>query len=506
MLDYLYFNHSEKCCRCGKDFREGNHYFRQNSYVDEIYCSDCNESLSSYCFFMEIEYIMINGELRVSTEFFWDDLFEEGFYEIRKADGLFVIMKYSESSDELASFISKCGDESFILSYKNHDVRVMIKEGSACMDKQKIDDIKKWAENTFDEYRCNIVNPKMIRYSDKFFSARDASDFLDYCRKRIIGQDKELKKAVYMVIEYVESVKSGDFSNIRNWCLTAPSGSGKTEFYRTIKDYFRYRKIDIPVFLYDLSNMTPVGYKGDSCDVITNTIISGGSDGPCIFFLDEADKKFAHDFCGENDYNEMAQANILSLIEGAEKINKKSKIDTSKTMFVFLGAFQNIRDDKIRKYRKSDVKRIGFGSEMKNKSEISKRSDELFYDDISVEDMIEYGLMEQLAGRISRVVNFHRISEDDMKQLIKAKVKDISEKNYFDIRIEDDAVDSFLHIAYTPLGIRAIINRVNELVSDILTDTVFDNKYNACWDEIVIRSDNKAEIVKKNYRFSEFLA
>ena len=330
-----------------------------------------------------------------------------------------------------------------------------------------------------------------LKPGERFFTPEKAKDFLRFCQKRIIGQGDELKKAVCLVIRYVEAVKSGNYRNKQNWFLTAPSGSGKTEFYRAVRDYFKQNKINIPVMFQDLSRVTPEGYRGSNPSDILNIFAINESSGEGIFFLDEADKKFMPSHTAEgDDFNGQAQGTLLSLVEGCDNTFTYRRsvitIDSSKTMFVFLGAYQNIRDKKA---GRNEKKHIGFNAVQQN-----IRNDDFY--DVTIEDMIEYGLIEQLAGRISTVINFHRLSEENMKNVIRAKAAEISAKENIKVEITDHAVNEFLKIAYTPTGIRNIINQINDLIGTALEKYIFEDRFDPQNDKIYITSLEKIRIVR----------
>lgn len=493
MKGFLFYRKPVLCCRCGEAFSEGQHVFRIDPEEDELMCSGCSYT-------SENEYIIIDGEPKASTEYSDEDNFEEGYYEIRKADGLYIIERFRHLNNELDNFISENRRDSFTLFYEDEKASVYLPESSVSSGLYNIEEVKKWADTIFYDFKVSVVTDEYLRVIKRkavknYFTREDAKEFFEYCRKRIIGQDKQLKKAVYMVIEYVENVMSSRFDNVRNWMLTAPSGSGKTEFYRAVRDYFKLKKIDIPVLLYDLSNITPAGYNGGNVDDLVKTLKYEASDGKCIFFLDESDKKFITDITSTGtDFSAASQSALLSLVEGRDcgkyRIGEKTvSLDTSRTMFVFLGAFQYIRDDRVRK--RSRKNQIGFGSP--EEAAENKEKENAVYEDIKIEDMIKYGLTEQLAGRISQVINFRRIPEEDMKMLIRKKVSEISDTKQIKINITDSAVNEFLNISYTPLGVRAVINRINELVSDVITESFFAEEI-SLWNEIDIVSADEAKL------------
>lgn len=331
---------------------------------------------------------------------------------------------------------------------------------------------------------------------------------LDYCEKRIQGQGIWLRRAVYQVYRYVENVAQCRDFQAQNWILTAPSGSGKTEFYRTIKDLFALYQIPIPVVSIDLSQITETGYKGDNVVTIPRKILSVKPEakGIAICFLDEADKKCIPSYGSHGiDNNAAVQANLLTLIEGSElkvEIDDEQKdFNSNHTMFVLMGAFQRIRQQKQEKERTMP---IGFRSEYQRadlKDGIDRVTDS-FFEDLSLQDMIDFGMMEELAGRMVQVVNFHRLSDDAMLELIRHKTAKISEDMGIAIEMTEPAAREFLDISFGSLGVRRPMNIIRELVQNTVAEVFFEGKFDINSDRVIIDSTDAAYI-ERNVRISE---
>lgn len=278
----------------------------------------------------------------------------------------------------------------------------------------------------------------MVKYANFGLSMRVAeslntfqsNELLEYCQGRVQGQGLQLKTAVYYIYNYMQSVASGEPFNAQNCGLTAPSGSGKTEFYRAVKDFFEIHNIPIPVVQIDLSQITEEGYKGSNPSSIPKRMLADApnSGGIGICFLDEADKKCVPSYTSHGDnINAAVQSNLLTLIEGI-KLNvdmddSMEDFDSNLTMFILMGAFQDARHKKSHKTRS-----LGFLSELddgKNKNTTEKTADS-FYDDLTIQDIIDFGMQEELAGRLVQVINFHRLSKKAMRKLIRCKVNEIS--------------------------------------------------------------------------------
>lgn len=537
MSEILFTDKPVICSRCGCALHENEIVYRPDEYEDAVMCTGCDQSGAN-------EYIYLDGIPRAVLEsFMYENDFYYGFYEFRyvhvKEQKKCVIYRFYPPGKDIDEFINTSVPGSYILIYSEEMKSLYYVNGyenepepeTEILDPHEFDDILKvWFKDGYNNYEKNEIievffngcyqvkpcclkiqrqktepkpeakskekessSPKPeLKPGERFFTPEKAKDFLYFCQKRIIGQGDELKKAVCLVIRYVEAVKSGNYRNKQNWFLTAPSGSGKTEFYRAVRDYFKLNEIDIPVLFQDLSRITPEGYRGSNASDILNIFVANESDGEGIFFLDEADKKFTPSYTAEgDDFNAQAQATLLSLVEGCDNTftyhnRKELTVDTSKTMFVFLGAYQNIRDIKT---GRNEKKHIGFNAiqqEMQNDD---------FYD-VTIEDMIEYGLTEQLAGRISTVINFHRLSEENMINVIRAKVTEIGSKENIKVGITNSALNEFLKIAYTPTGIRNIINHINGLIGVALEKYIFEECFDPQKDRILITSLERIRILR----------
>lgn len=324
-----------------------------------------------------------------------------------------------------------------------------------------------------------------------------AREMLNYVLGRIKGQDNEVRRAVYIVYEYLKSIASGKPMHSVSWIITAPSGSGKTEFYRSIRDFFKEKKIPVPVIQYDMSRITETGFKcAESSEILKLAYNVNGTSGYAIFFLDEADKRFIPSYSSNGqDMNRAVQAELLTMVEGTirsiDENEPSTTFDTNKTMFVFMGAFQDLRE---RKAVRTTVRTtpIGFTGGSENASPESGQYVDYFYSDLSIEDMIEYGMLEELAGRITRVVNFHLIEESEMRKLIKLKAEEISKEAGVITEFSRNAYDELFEQAYTNLGVRRPMNIIRGCIQDALAKIVFDQSP-AENDEYIIRIDSVHE-------------
>ncbi len=225
--------------------------------------------------------------------------------------------------------------------------------------------------------------------------------------ERVKGQE-DIEKVVANVYNYLQCVDARRAHN-NNMIIAAPSGCGKTETFRALRDYFRQHMPSIPVYQVDISSVTQDGFKGKNVSEIVRPLmeVAADTDGIGIVFLDEFDKKITPTYSqSEENVNLAVQSQLLTLVEGRECRELFGSIDTSRTLFIGLGSF-----DSVRMKKGEIVKHLGFGS--KNEGGVEH------FTPITRTDMINLGATYELIGRFSTVVNYHELSEDMTKEVIK---------------------------------------------------------------------------------------
>ena len=316
-------------------------------------------------------------------------------------------------------------------------------------------------------------------------------ELLNYLKKRIKGQDEAIKTGAMLIMDFLEKVPCKNYEySAPNWLLTAPSGMGKTEFYRAVRDFFKERNVPIPVVQVDLSNITEAGFKGKNYDFIMESISNaaeGKCDGTAICFLDEADKKFAPSYDNKGiNVNAAVQSNLLTLLEGIKTTVNDNEFDSGKTMFVLMGAFQNLRDRK--------QENALFLNSISPDNEPPVEDD--LYGNITRDDMMQEGMLEEIAGRITAVVNLQRIKEDDMRLLISEKAANIGRENGYRIRLTQKGLNELMTIAYTPLGVRMPMNKIKSLMFSAVSEKYFTQGFERNDFDVVIDGLDRARLEK----------
>ena len=285
---------------------------------------------------------------------------------------------------------------------------------------------------------------------EKDVNTSNPVEIYDFLRSHIYKQDNYCRDAAMILYDHIRGITSRNI-------VCGPSGCGKTYVWESLKEIYPH------ILIVDASNISKDGWSGGS--KVTDFISEVKPyDGEYIIVFDEFDKCVTPQYSHNENVSAVIQSEFLKLVEGKrirrEVKYNRSVVDTSGMSFVFCGSFAKKAEEIA---EKETTTGLGFGNEKKSGISFSK--------ELTINDLIDFGLIRELASRCTRLINVRPLTLDDYVYLVSeytgSPIRSLEKKYGMSLDISNEQKREIAINAYdSGLGIRNVSAQVQRIMDE----------------------------------------
>lgn len=334
----------------------------------------------------------------------------------------------------------------------------------------------------------DVPRQSLFPYLDPAPLPQAISKWLREFDKVVLGQEKAKQALALSLVLFEKNIDTARPERIPVLLLIGPTGSGKSLLSECVRD-----ASPLPFTYCAVPSLSNTSYRGASLLSHLKTLTSDIPYG--IMWIDEIDKLFVKNDIPHDGYKDLMQQELIGYL-GAKTVSVNGtgedsqlitgQVQMNQILFIFSGAFVGLDRIVAKRLGKKEKGLIGFG----RCSEDTFMHHDLLAQ-VNHDDLISYGIMPELAGRIGSIASLKAPTSDDFYVYIIrhlqseriSKYINLLQNNNRSIEFTDEAIRTMATIAeQKSLGYRGI----DHIIHTVMEQAIFSMKWHTVCDREVV--------------------